>query len=66
MRLMRWVLTIFVALMMLMSVVPWLKRFGFGRLPGDLNFTVFGREIHLPFASTILLSLAAMLVARLV
>lgn len=35
-----------------------------GHLPGDFHFTVFGRVLHLPFTSTILLSLLAWLILR--
>ena len=31
-----------------MTCVPWLSRFGLGRLPGDINFRVFGRRISIP------------------
>ena len=33
--------------MVLMTCVPWLSRFGLGRLPGDINFRVFGRRISI-------------------
>jgi hypothetical protein len=45
--------------------MPWLRRLGIGRLPGDFNFRLFGREWSIPLTSTILLSLAVGLVARL-
>ena len=40
--------------------------FGFGRLPGDLNFRIFGREFNLPFTTTIILSLVAAGIARFI
>lgn len=61
----RWVLTIFIALIVFSAALPWLEKLGIGRLPGDFRFTVFGRKFMLPFASTILMSLFAVLVARL-
>ncbi|MDY7577018.1 DUF2905 domain-containing protein [Herbaspirillum sp. RTI4] len=61
----RWFLVIFLMLIVLASILPWLEKFGIGRLPGDFRFRLFGRNFSLPFASTILLSLAALLVARL-
>ncbi|MDB5771105.1 MAG: hypothetical protein V7606_470 [Burkholderiales bacterium] len=61
----RWFLTIFVALIVFASLLPWLEKLGVGRLPGDVRFTLFGKQIFLPFASTILLSLIAFAVARL-
>ncbi|HJV25042.1 MAG TPA: DUF2905 domain-containing protein [Aromatoleum sp.] len=35
-----------------------------GHLPGDLHFRVFGRAFHLPFTSTLLLSLVVWGVLR--
>lgn len=61
----RWLLVIFVILLLVNAVTPWFKKIGFGRLPGDLNFTLFGREFNLPFTTTILLSLAAAAIAKL-
>jgi len=49
----------------LSSALPWLQKIGLGRLPGDVRFRLFGREWVLPFASTVLLSLIALLVGRL-
>lgn len=43
------------------GLTKWLR---FGHLPGDLHFRVFGRALHLPFTSTILLSLVAWLIVR--
>jgi hypothetical protein len=62
---MRWLLTTFIALAVLTALQPWLGRLGIGRLPGDLRFRRNGREYVLPFTSTVLLSLALMLIARL-
>lgn len=61
----RWILTIFLGLIVFSAALPWLEKLGIGRLPGDIRFTLFGRKILLPFASTILLSLGFVLVARL-
>lgn len=61
----RWTLTIFIALVIFSSLLPWLEKLGIGRLPGDLRFTVFGKKFFLPFASTVLLSLAVVLLGRL-
>lgn len=60
----RWVLVIFIALLLLSHLLPWLEKLGLGRLPGDLRFRLFGRLFVLPFASTMLLSLAALLVGK--
>ncbi len=61
----RWVLTIFLALVVFSATLPWLEKLGVGRLPGDVRFTLFGKKIFLPFASTLLLSMVVVLVARL-
>ena len=62
----KWVLTLFVALTVLTAASPWLaRRFGLGRLPGDVTVRVRGRDYYLPFTTTILLSLALTLLARL-
>jgi hypothetical protein len=61
---MKWVLTTFIALLVLTALQPWLQKLGIGRLPGDLRFRRNGREIVLPFSSTIVLSLLLTLLAR--
>jgi hypothetical protein len=60
----RWLLVTVLALLLFSGLARWLRRFGLGRLPGDLNFRAFGREWSLPLASTIVLSLIAAGVAR--
>ena len=60
----RWVLTIFIALIVFSALLPWLEKMGVGRLPGDVKFSLFGKTVFLPFASTILLSTVIFLVAR--
>lgn len=62
----RWLLVIFFILLLVNAVTPWFKKIGFGRLPGDLNFTFFGREFNLPFTTTIILSLVAAGLAKLI
>lgn len=61
----RWVLVIFVALIVFSFLLPWLEKLGIGRLPGDFRFKFRGRVFSLPFASTILLSMLVLLIARL-
>ena len=41
-----------------------LRRWRLGPLPGDLHFDVFGRHIHIPLTSTLLLSLLVGLAIR--
>ncbi|MBB1631254.1 MULTISPECIES: DUF2905 domain-containing protein [Cupriavidus] len=61
----RWTLTIFLAVIVLSAALPWLQKLGLGRLPGDLRFRLFGREFVLPFASTVLLSMVALVIGKL-
>lgn len=60
----RWVIVIFVALIVFSTILPWLEKLGIGRLPGDFRFKLFGRVYSLPFASTILISLIVLLLGR--
>ncbi|MBC3875880.1 DUF2905 domain-containing protein [Undibacterium flavidum] len=60
----RWVVVIFVMLVLFANLLPWLQKLGIGKLPGDLRFKLFGRVFTIPFASTILLSLAILLLAK--
>jgi hypothetical protein len=62
---MKWLLTTFLALLVLTALQPWLTRLGIGRLPGDLRLRIRGKEVLLPFTSTVILSLLLMLIARL-
>jgi hypothetical protein len=60
----RWLLVVVLALVLMSGLTQWLRKFGFGRLPGDFEFRAFGREWQLPIASTMLLSMIAALIAR--
>lgn len=62
---MRWALVIFIVLIVLLTAMPTLRRFGLGRLPGDVNFRMFGKEIELPFMSTILIGAVALVLVKL-
>jgi hypothetical protein len=44
----------------------WLLKLGLGRLPGDFRFRLFGREFFIPITSSVLLSLVALLITRLI
>jgi hypothetical protein len=61
----RWLLVVFLALLLFSGLRPWLEKLGLGRLPGDFRFRFAGREWFLPFASSVALSLLAMLIIRL-
>ena len=60
----RWLIVVVLALVLMSGLTAWLRRLGFGRLPGDFEFRLFGRDWQLPIASTVLLSMIAALVAR--
>ena len=62
----RWLLVTVLALVLMSGLTDWLRRFGFGRLPGDFAFRAFGREWQVPLASTLVLSMLAALIARLI
>jgi hypothetical protein len=60
----RWVVITFVVLLLLNAAAPFLQRFGFGKLPGDFRFRLFGRDWFLPISTTLLVSFLAGIVAR--
>jgi hypothetical protein len=62
----KWFLALFILLVVIGAAGNWLGRIGIGRLPGDFRFTVFGRQIFLPFTSTIVLSLLVLAIQRLI
>jgi hypothetical protein len=61
----RWVIVVFLALMLISWFTPLLQKLGFGKLPGDLRFKLFGREFFIPLTTTILLSLVCAALAKL-
>ena len=62
----RWLIIIFLVLIVFSSALPWLEKLGIGRMPGDVRFRLFGREIFLPFASTVLISVVVFLLGRFI
>ena len=60
----RWLIVVFLALVLIDGLTPWLRRLGLGRLPGDLRFRLWGREWSIPLASTVLLSVLITLVLK--
>jgi Protein of unknown function (DUF2905) len=62
----RWLIVVFLALMLINSLSPWLRKWGFGRLPGDLRFRLLGREWFIPLTSTLVMSAVCALVAKLI
>jgi hypothetical protein len=62
----KWLITAVLALILFAGLTPLLRRMGLGRLPGDIQLRLRGKDYSLPIASTVLLSLLAMLVARFI
>lgn len=63
---MRWLLVFAIAFVLFNGLAGWLRKIGLGRLPGDFSFTWRGREYFVPLASSVLLSVMAMLVSALI
>ncbi len=61
----RWLIVVFLALLLIQSITPWLEKLGFGRLPGDLRFRLFGRDFFIPLTTTIILSMVCAALAKL-
>ena len=62
----RWFIVIFLALMVISWFSPLLHKIGFGKLPGDLRFRLFGRDWFIPVTTTIFLSFVASLISQLI
>ncbi len=62
----KWLIVLVVAVFIVGLLQPRLARLlQFGRLPGDLRMRLRGKDYVFPFASAVLLSLVAGLIARL-
>ena len=62
----RWLLVIFLALLLINGLAPWLRKLGFGKLPGDFSFKLLGREWFIPLSTTLLLSLLASWLSKVI
>jgi hypothetical protein len=62
---MKWLVTLVLALFVLGLLTPWLNRLGLGRLPGDIQFRHKRGVFYFPFASVILMSLVLSLLVHL-
>ena len=58
----KWLLTLAIALLVMGALTPWLRRMGFGRLPGDITIERGGRQYLFPLGSTVMFSLLASLI----
>jgi hypothetical protein len=59
---MRWLIVFVLACLVFNSLHRWMLKIGLGKLPGDFSFTVRGRQWHVPLASSVVLSVLAMLI----
>jgi len=62
---MRYLVVILLALLLFSGLRTWLDKLGLGRLPGDFRWRMFGREFHVPLASSLLLAFIAMGIGQL-
>ena len=63
---MRWLLVFLIAFALFNGLHGLLRRVGLGRLPGDLQFRIRGRDWYLPITSSLLLSFLAAVVGMLI
>jgi hypothetical protein len=61
----RWLIVVFLALILFSRLSTWLTKIGLGRLPGDFRFRLFGREWFIPLTSSVVISVVGMLIVRL-
>ena len=61
----KWVLTLLVALAILSIATPWFGRISLGRLPGDFRIPLRDRVLYIPLASTLVLSFLVWLIGRI-
>ncbi|WP_370679939.1 DUF2905 family protein [Comamonas sp. GB3 AK4-5] len=53
----RWMLLMFILLVLVNSATGWVRKIGLGRLPGDFSLRILGREVFLPCASAVLMTM---------
>jgi hypothetical protein len=59
----KWLVTLVLALLILGLLTPWFSRLGLGRLPGDIRIKHKRGVFYFPLTSVILMSLALSLLA---
>lgn len=63
----KWILTLMIALFLLGIVAPHAARFiRFGQLPGDITFRFRGRTYYLPFTTTLIFSALILILMRVI
>lgn len=62
----RWMLLIFIFLVLLNAATGVIRKVGLGRLPGDFTFHFLGREVFIPLASSVLVTVLLFSAIKLV
>ena len=62
----RWMLLIFILLVLVNSATGIIQKIGLGRLPGDFHFRFLGRQFFVPFASAVLVTVLLFSLIKLV
>ena len=63
---MRWLLVFLLACVLFNGLQGWLRKIGLGKLPGDFSWRIGGRDWYVPLASSVVLTVLAMLIGLLV
>ena len=61
----RWLVIVFLALLVFSGLRPWLEKIGLGKLPGDFRFRIFGREFFIPLTSSVVIAFIGLLIGKL-
>ncbi len=59
---MRWILVFLLAFVLFNGLQGWLRKIGLGKLPGDFHVRLRGRDVYVPLASSVVLSVLGMLI----
>ena len=62
---MRWLIVFLLAFVLFNGLQAWLRKIGLGKLPGDFSVKLGGREVYVPLASSVVLSVLALLIGLL-
>ncbi len=63
---MRWLLVFLLACLVFNGLQGWLRKIELGQLPGDFSFKLRGRQWYVPLASSLVLTVLAMLIGLLI
>jgi len=63
---MRWLIIFLLAFVLFNGLAHWLKKIGLGKLPGDFSLRIAGRDWYVPLASSVLLSVIALVIGSFI